>query len=93
VENLTNAIQVCLAPETAVVARTIAAKINQEDGVRAAVDSFHARLPYRNMECDLIKGEPAAWKFKKGRRVIKMSKLAAMTLKNHGYLQEKHLKR
>ena len=93
VDNLADAIEFCLEPAVAAVARRIADRINQENGVRAAVNSFHAHLPRQDMECDLIPGEPAVWKFKKGRRVVKMSKMAAFMLRDQGRLQEKHLKR
>ncbi|CAG8067607.1 unnamed protein product [Penicillium salamii] len=92
-EKLVNAIAFCLEPTTAAVARRIGDQINRENGVRAAVNSFHAHLPRRDMQCDLIPGEPAVWKFKKGRRIVKMSKIAAFTLKAQGRLQEKHLQR
>ncbi|KAJ5573899.1 uncharacterized protein N7459_008326 [Penicillium hispanicum] len=92
-DRLASAITFCLAPETASAAREIAGQINQENGVRAAVASFHAHLPRQKMECDLIPGEPAVWKVKKGRHIIKLSKMAALMLKNQGRLQEKHLER
>jgi len=92
-EKLADAITYCLTPEAASVAQTMANRINQEDGVRAAVKSFYAHLPRRDMECDLLPGEPAVWKFKMGRRIVKLSKVAAMTLRNQGHLQEKHLQR
>ncbi|KAJ5546567.1 hypothetical protein N7494_004152 [Penicillium frequentans] len=93
VERLADAITYCLTPGAAAAAQVMADRINQEDGVRAAVKSFHAHLPRRDMECDLVPGEPAVWKFKKGRRIVKLSKLAAMVLRNRGCLQEKHLQR
>lgn len=92
-EKLADAIRYSLTPEAAFVAQKMAARINQEDGVRAAVKSFHAHLPRRDMECDLVPGEPAVWKFKKGRRIVKISKMAALTLRNQGRLQEKFLQR
>ncbi|CAG8384820.1 unnamed protein product [Penicillium salamii] len=92
-EKLVDAITFCLEPTTAAVARRIGDQINQENGVRAAVNSFHAHLPRRDMECDLIPGEPAVWKFKKGRRIVKLSKIAAFKLKDQGRLQAKHLQR
>ncbi|CAG7921989.1 unnamed protein product [Penicillium olsonii] len=93
VESLADAIEFCLEPGVAAVARRIGDQINRENGVRAAVNSFHAHLPRQDMECDLIPGEPAVWKFKKGRRVVKISKMAALMLRDRGRLQEKHLKR
>lgn len=93
VERLADAITYCLTPEAAAAAQVMADRINQEDGVRAAVKSFHAHLPRRDMECDLVPGEPAVWKFKQGRRIVKLSKIAAMVLRNRGCLQEKHLQR
>ncbi|KAF7587318.1 UDP-Glycosyltransferase [Aspergillus hancockii] len=90
---LADAINYCLTPEAADGARAIADSMHLECGVRAAVDSFHAHLPRHKMQCDLVPGEPAVWKFKKGKQIVKLSKIAAWALKSQGRLQEKHLKR
>ncbi|GAB1193658.1 hypothetical protein APSETT444_002879 [Aspergillus pseudonomiae] len=90
---LADAITYCLTPQAVAVAREIAHRMRQECGVRAAVESFHAHLPRRKMQCDLIPSEPAVWYFKTGRRTVKLSKIAAWTLKHQGRIQGKHLKR
>lgn len=90
-QKLAEAIIYCLTPQAAAVARDIAGRMRQECGVRAAVDSFHAHLPRRKMQCDLVPSEPAVWYFKTGKRTIKLSKVAAWTLKRQGRIQAKHL--
>ncbi|KAF5856518.1 UDP-Glycosyltransferase [Aspergillus alliaceus] len=91
-QNLADAITYCLTPQATAVAKTIADRMRQECGVRAAVDSFHAHLPRHKMPCDIIPSEPAVWHFKKGKRAVKLSKVSAWILKHQGRLQEKHLK-
>ena len=92
-QKLADAITYSHTPRAIAVAQSIADKINQESGVRAAVDSFHAHLPQARMQCDLISGEAAVWKLKKGKRVLKLSNTAALILKRQGRFQEKYLKR
>ncbi|OQD70782.1 hypothetical protein PENPOL_c001G00121 [Penicillium polonicum] len=92
-QKLADAISYSLTPQAIAVAQSIAEKINQESGVRTAVDSFHAHLPRTQMQCDLIPGEVAVWKLKKGNRILKLSNAAALILKRQGRFQEKHLKR
>lgn len=83
VEALAAAILFCLTPEAADAAQEIAAKMKIESGVKAAVSSFHANLPTRHLECDILKGYPAAWVFKKKGTRIKLSKVAAEILSTH----------
>ncbi|KAM0415881.1 hypothetical protein ACHAPT_013143 [Fusarium lateritium] len=59
VERLAEAIRFCLTPEAAEAAAKIAAKMRAESGVKAAVASFHNHLPQDNLECDIVKGQPA----------------------------------
>lgn len=92
-QKLAEAISYCLTPHAVTVAQSIAGKIQQESGVRAAVDSFHAHLPQKKMKCDLNPGEVAVWKLKKGKRILKLSNSAALILKNEGRFQKKHLRR
>lgn len=91
-QKLADAISYSLTPQAIAVAQFIADQINQESGVRAAVDSFHAHLPRTKMQCDLIPGEVAVWKLKKGKHILKLSNTAALILKRQGRFQEKHLK-
>lgn len=90
---LADAITYSLSPHVATGARNIAEKIRKESGVRAAVDSFHAHLPRRKMQCDIIPGHPAVWEFRKGKQTVSLSKAAAGILIHRGRLQAKHLKR
>ncbi|KAJ5499096.1 UDP-glucuronosyl/UDP-glucosyltransferase [Penicillium expansum] len=92
-QKLANAISYSFTPRAIAEAQSIAEKIKQESGVRAVVDSFHAHLPQTQMQCDLIPGEAAVWKLKKGKRILKLSNTAALVLKRQGRFQEKHFKR
>ncbi|KAI1379579.1 sterol glucosyltransferase [Hypoxylon crocopeplum] len=83
VESLVEAIQYCLTPDAAKAAQRIAAKMKAESGVTAAVASFHANLPRLEMGCDLIRGQPAAWVYKKRRVRVRLSKVAAEILSRH----------
>ncbi|OQD83914.1 hypothetical protein PENSOL_c136G07326 [Penicillium solitum] len=88
---LADAITYCLTPHATIVAQSIADSMGQESGVSAAVNSFHAHLPQQRMTCDLLKGETAVWKVKRGTKATKLSATAALVLKREGLLPEKHL--
>ncbi|KAJ6567721.1 UDP-glucose,sterol transferase [Mycena vulgaris] len=90
--NLATAIAVCLTPEAAVAARTIASKMRSESGVQTAVASFHANLPLERLQCDVLPDRPAAWTVKRGKRKIRLSKLAAEVLVQNGDVERKALK-
>lgn len=80
-DNLTEAITFCLGPGAAAAAQIIADKMcAEESGVKAAVASFHAHLPREPLQCDIFMDRPAAWVLKKGKRKIRLSKLAAEVL-------------
>lgn len=83
VENLAEAINFCLTPSAAESAQAIAAKMRCDSGVRAAVASFHKHLPRDELECDIIKGQPAVWICSKKRRRLRLSKAAAEILSSH----------
>ncbi|KAJ9132456.1 Glycosyltransferase family 1 protein [Pleurostoma richardsiae] len=83
VENLVEAIRYCLKSEAAEAAQAIAAKMKVESGVEAAVASFHANLPRKELECDVIKGQPATWIYRGGGVRLRLSKLAAEILSSH----------
>lgn len=76
VQSLVQAISLCLEPETKIAAEAISRKMKEENGVRSAVQSFHAHLP-PEIECQVIPNEVAAWKHKSKMR---LSKRAASTL-------------
>lgn len=92
VDNLEAAINLCLSAEAQTAAQGIAAKMRSESGVRAAVASFRANLPERTLECDIVKGEPAVWKYRKGGSSIRLSKVAAEILASHLKINHKKLK-
>jgi UDP:flavonoid glycosyltransferase YjiC (YdhE family) len=77
-QNLVDAIQFLLAPETKTAAHRISSQMADEDGVKAAVLSFHANLPNQDMSCNIMHDLPAAWVYKKV--PIRLSKLAAQVL-------------
>ncbi|KAH6720229.1 sterol glucosyltransferase [Leptodontidium sp. MPI-SDFR-AT-0119] len=91
--NLAEAILFCLTPEASIAAQRIAEKMKTEDGVKAAVKSFHANLPREAMQCDFLPNEAAAWSYKQGKKNTQMSKLAAATImKQSARLDRKALK-
>jgi hypothetical protein len=90
-DNLAEAITYCLTREAKAAADDIARQIAAEDGVEAAVQSWLRQLPKTGLQCDLIPSQPATWVYKKSKKPIKMSKLAAEQLISSKALQEKHL--
>ncbi|KAJ7182617.1 hypothetical protein C8R43DRAFT_1228972 [Mycena crocata] len=91
--NLAAAIKLCLTADAAVAARTIAEKMRAEgSGVKAAVASFHANLPLQPLQCDIFLDRPATWTLKKGKRKIRLSKLAAEVLVQDMGIDRKALK-
>ncbi|KAG4433698.1 hypothetical protein IFR05_010807, partial [Cadophora sp. M221] len=91
--NLADAMLFCLTPEALIAAEKIAEKMRTEDGVKAAVKSFHANLPHEAMQCDFLPTEAASWSYKQGKTNIQLSKLAAATiLKQSGRLDRKAMK-
>ncbi|QPC60681.1 hypothetical protein HYE67_002912 [Fusarium culmorum] len=92
-QNLGQAIRDCLTPAALAAARGMAEKMRQENGVRQAVNSFHANLPLDKMRCDVISGLPAAWSYKMGSRHLKLSKAAAEILTDSHRVKWGDLKR
>lgn len=81
VPKLSAAIRMCLAPETSNAAKSIAARMIHENGVKEAAQSFHRNLPLDTMKCDLLEGENAIWLWhKKKDKAIKMCDRAAFLL-------------
>ncbi|CAG5158146.1 uncharacterized protein ALTATR162_LOCUS5006 [Alternaria atra] len=81
-ENLAHAIRFLLTPEAKSAARDLSRKMAHEQGVKAAVLSFHANLPYKAMACNIMHDLPAAWSYKK--TPIRLSKLVAQILIDNG---------
>lgn len=83
-QNLVDAIQCCLAPDTRASAQKISSQMAHEQGVKAAVQSFHANLPFEAIPCNIMHDLPAAWVYKKA--PIRLSKLAAQVLIDNGVI-------
>ncbi|KFA52308.1 hypothetical protein S40293_00619 [Stachybotrys chartarum IBT 40293] len=83
VDRLVEAIRYCLTPQATRAAEGIARKMRSESGVKQAVASFHANLPRETLECDIVKGQPAAWIYSRGRTHLKLSKVATEVLSSH----------
>ena len=91
-EKLAKAINFCLTHEAFLAAQEIAVKMQSESGVKTAVDSFHRNLPLDWLKCDILPDQPAAWIYKKAKRPIKLSRIAAQILINHLKVDWKNLK-
>jgi len=91
-QKLTEGLSYCLTKEAAVAANEIALQMSIEDGVKTAVRSFHANLPRKNMQCELLPDQPAAWRYKHGSENIKLSKLAVEILLKNQKIQQDKLK-
>lgn len=90
VENLSRAIVQCLEPETRSAAQVLAAKMETEDGVRTAVASFHRHLP-RDIQCQILSDQAAAWTYKSNRTNIRLSKRTAGALIKASILKPSNL--
>lgn len=90
-ENLAEAIRYCLSPQAVTAAQGIAAKMEAEQGVKAAADSWWKQLPVKRMQCDLVPSQPAVWNFTKSKRPIKLSNIAAEVLMTKDMVQVKQL--
>jgi hypothetical protein len=77
VETLAESIRFLMRDETSLAAEVIAERMDREQGVQAAVNSFHRHLSLEAVQCDLIPDQPAVWTIKSGRNKVKISKLAA----------------
>lgn len=89
-ENLARSITQCLEPETKAAARLVAAKMRTESGVSAAVKSFHAHIP-RDIQCQVLPDQVAAWTYKSHRMTIRLSKKAASGLVKAEIIEQKKL--
>ncbi|KAJ4288029.1 hypothetical protein N0V90_012045 [Kalmusia sp. IMI 367209] len=89
---LSDAITFCLQPAVVSAARNISAMMSTEQGVQAAVQSFHANLPFEAMPCQVSDGRPAVWMCSRGGSEIRLSSLAAQILIQEGKIRPKDLK-
>lgn len=85
-QNLTDAISFCLTPSAKAAAQSIASRMATEQGVYAAVQSFHANLPLETMKCAILPYTLASWTYKKGSNPIHLSKLTAQILIENGII-------
>lgn len=60
-ESLASAIDFCLTPSAKAAAQTISSQMRRDNGVEAAVASFHRHLPVDAMTCDLLPANAARW--------------------------------
>lgn len=92
-DNLAEAIRFSLHPDTLAAAADLASQMSQEDGVSAAVASFHRNLPVDKMRCQFLDSEPAVWQLKEaGRPAINLSKMAAGVLIENSRIDPRDLK-
>jgi hypothetical protein len=89
---LADAIYFCLTEEALASAQAVGERMRHENGVRAAVDSFHKHLLPTELKCDLMPDQAAVWTCKSGRKKLKLSKLAAETIILRRPALRKHLR-
>ncbi|CAI7584793.1 unnamed protein product [Penicillium crustosum] len=92
VNALAHAVRFCLTPEAVRSAQGIAAKMEKEQGVKTAVESFHRNLPKDLVECDLLPEFPAVWRYRLGKKRFRFSKIAAEILVEKNLVDVKKLK-
>ncbi|KAH3916821.1 hypothetical protein HBH56_063490 [Parastagonospora nodorum] len=83
-DNLADAINFCLKPESLQRARTLADKITAERGSDKGAELFHQHLEADRLRCTIAPFRVAAWRVK--RTSIRLSAFAAYTLANVGIL-------
>ncbi len=89
--NLANAIKTCLSSEAATAAKAIADRMSTEDGVKAAVASFHRNLQQDDVRCDIIPILPAVYEYTKNGKNLKLSGPAAHALMRSGKVKQSEL--
>jgi hypothetical protein len=92
VQNLAEAIRFCLKPQTVSAAREIAAKMQYESGVTAAVQSFYRHLPLEQMRCQVFPDQVSVWKYARSKREIRLSRKAVQILIDHLKIDPKNLR-
>lgn len=90
-QKLAEGIRCCMTPAAKSAAGAIAEQMRSEQGVQAAAQSWLRQLPKQGLQCDLMPSQPAAWTYKKGKKLMKISKVAAAELVSRGVVEEKHL--
>jgi hypothetical protein len=90
-QKLADGIAYCLTPQAKSAAQSIAEQMKSEHGVQAAAQSWLRQLPTPRLRCDLLSSQPAVWVYKKGKKAIKLSKVAAEELVSRKAVNAKHL--
>lgn len=88
---LSEAIAFCLTRNAQQAAASIALRMKSEDGVSNAAASFHRHIPWKDVKCDLLPSEAAAWLVDK-KRGLKLSHKAMVILSQHKQIDMQHLK-
>lgn len=88
---LAEGIRYCMTPGARSAAQAIAEQMRSEQGVQAAAQSWLRQLPKQGLRCDLMPTQPAAWTYRKGKKPMKISKVAAAELVSRGVLEPRHL--
>ncbi|TDZ39681.1 Sterol 3-beta-glucosyltransferase UGT80B1 [Colletotrichum spinosum] len=91
-QKLIHAIQYCLSSEALQAAEELSRSMQAEDGVQAAVDSFHSHLPKSMMACDFFPDQPAALAYGRGKKQVKMCRPVASILVKNNKVERKQLK-
>ncbi|QMW46761.1 hypothetical protein G4B11_010216 [Aspergillus flavus] len=91
VKLLSEAVAFCLTRNAQQAAASIAARMKSEDGVSNAAASFHRHIPWKDVKCDLLPSEAAAWLVDK-KRGLKLSHKAMVILSQHKQIDMQHLK-
>ena len=81
---LASAIAECIKPTTSDKALELSSKIKMETGAASAVESFHAKLPFDEMTCNLSPRRIAVWRIRRTKVVL--SAFAAVLLIEKGQL-------
>ena len=89
-ENLAQAIEKCLEPQSQERAHELAARIAEETGTQVGAQKFHQQLDVDKLRCSLAPSRAAVWRLK--RTEVRFSALAACTLSNEGLLDFNDLK-
>ena len=80
VAKLVKAIRFCHSEHARVAAARVAEQMQSENGVHAAVASFHRHLSVDKMACDVLPQFPAVWTYSRGGLEMKLSGQAAEAL-------------
>ncbi|KAK7420184.1 hypothetical protein QQZ08_010540 [Neonectria magnoliae] len=89
-ENLAEALQFCIKPETLDQATQLGQKIREEKGTDVGGQSFHDHIDLDKMRCSVSPSRAAAWRVR--RTQFRLSPFAAAVLVEEGLLDYSNLK-